>query len=225
MKCHRFFVENTCTYGEVVIDTPRVVRQLRTVLRAKKGMYFQVIDAHAKEWRIKITNISPNNITGVCLEQLPPLQFSPRHTLRISLLRAGNFDVVVEKAVELGIKVISPLITRRVVKGKVNMARTYAIAQEAAEQCGRREIPTILSPMTLEEALQTPINENRAGFCVGDFPLFNGAPKEWELFIGPEGGWSDEEVELLKSHTVLFSLGPLTLRAETAAIVALGRTL
>ncbi len=131
---------------------------------------------------------------------------------------------VVEKATELGVSKIVPIISERSEKKDLNMERIRKIIVEASEQCGRADVPVLGSVMTLEECIMEVEEEKIVFDITGEHfsssLIHNTCPVS--IFIGPEGGWTEKELELFKQKGAkIFSLGPLTLRAETASIVAL----
>jgi 16S rRNA (uracil1498-N3)-methyltransferase len=140
-------------------------------------------------------------------------------TLCCSILKRENFELVVQKATELGVSRIIPIIAERTVKTGLKMERLKAIAKEATEQSGRGVVPDISEPMSLTDALALP--GHKLFFHTGTqaHPALSSDPAL--LFIGPEGGWSDRDVAAaVSAGCQVCSLGKRTLRGETAAIVA-----
>jgi 16S rRNA (uracil1498-N3)-methyltransferase len=151
-------------------------------------------------------------------------------TLCLSIIKKDNFELAVQKATELGVTTIIPILSSRSEKKNLSFDRLEKIAIESAEQCGRGDVPHIMPIVTLEQALakvhdkqllimldlgtKSLVNEKQA-------LLDSKNISEITLFIGPEGGWSDEDHELMNNRGVKkYSLGNTVLRAETAAIVA-----
>ena len=143
------------------------------------------------------------------------------------ILKKDKNDFVLQKATELGVRNFVPLITSRSQKKDINIERAKKIIKEASEQCGRSDIPEIREPITLHEAL----NEYT------EFPLFVCQKTDiyqdklqnidkFGLLIGPEGGWSDAEIMQFKTHKLkTINIADFTLRAETAAIIAVAKLL
>lgn len=169
-----------------------------------------------------------------------------RVTLIMSLIKNDNFDLVLQKATELGVNQIVPIITERTIKKDLNMTRSQRILVEASEQCGRSDVPVIVPPRKLADVLKDlPTNKlvdkqvetfvcNQNGLKIKDILAKsggsgNGDGKNKKLtdlifIIGPEGGWSPKEIKLfdeLKIQAV--SIHQNVLRAETAAIALLGQ--
>ena len=141
-----------------------------------------------------------------------------------SLIKKDKMEWVVEKATELGVSKIIPIISERSEKKGLNLERARRIAIEASEQCGRADVPVLGSIMGLEECIMGAEGEKIVFDITGEpfssSVIHNIYPIS--LFVGPEGGWTEKEIEIFKeSNAKIFSLGKLTLRAETAAIVAL----
>lgn len=133
--------------------------------------------------------------------------------------------MVVEKATELGVSGIILVQTDRVIKKGVNLERLEKIAIEASEQCGRIDVPTVVKSESLEELLNSKDFDKKVVLDMGGKSIKE-VPKGEKtlLFIGPEGGWSDEERKLFKD-TQTVSISENVLRAETAAIVGVGMLL
>jgi 16S rRNA (uracil1498-N3)-methyltransferase len=146
-------------------------------------------------------------------------------TLYQSLIKKDNFELVLQKGTELGIKIFVPVLAARSVKIKDEVpARWFEIVREAAEQCGRTELPELKPIAKFKDAIK---NYSGIGLLAHeeekDLPIQHllGGEKNLSIFIGPEGGFSPEEITLAKSSRIKpVSLGKNILRAETAAIAA-----
>lgn len=144
-----------------------------------------------------------------------------------ALLKKDRFDLVLEKATELGVRAIHPVVTRRCVADKLNGERARTIVTEAAEQCARTALPDLVEPVKLD-ALLRDWPADRALFFADEL---GGAPASEAfaahsgpaaLLVGPEGGFDDAEREAIRAHPQAraITLGPRILRGETAAIAA-----
>lgn len=141
-----------------------------------------------------------------------------------SLLKKDKNDWVLQKCTELGVSHFLPLLADRSEKTGFNSERAEKIVIEAAEQCGRSDIPKVREPMHVQTAIEQ---------LQGKVPLLvceQGEQESWTdlenlgILIGPEGGWSEKELEIFDSfHVPKFALHNFTLRAETAAVAAVGR--
>ncbi|MET0364264.1 MAG: 16S rRNA (uracil(1498)-N(3))-methyltransferase, partial [Sphingobium sp.] len=156
-----------------------------------------------------------------------PLEQVPDFHLCIAPIKKGRIDLVVEKACELGVAHVQPVLTRRAVVDKLNADRLRTQMVEAAEQCGRTGLPTLCELIALPKLLEA-WDENRTLFFADEQggadmrDSFAAHPGPAALLIGPEGGFTDEERAMIRAHpaAVAISLGPRILRAETAAIAA-----
>jgi 16S rRNA (uracil1498-N3)-methyltransferase len=146
-----------------------------------------------------------------------------RLTVYCSILKRENFEPAVQKLTEIGAAKIVPIIAENTVKQGIKAERLEAIIKEAAEQSGRGIIPQISGPILLSDAFkQSEDDDARIIFDISgkQQPSFPEESKNISVFIGPEGGWDEKEIESARQSGVeVISLGELTLRAETAAIV------
>ena len=151
----------------------------------------------------------------------------PDFTLCAALIKKPRFDLLLEKATELGVGRIQPVLTRRGVADKLNLERAQAIVTEAAEQCARTALPELAEPAKLD-ALLARWETSRALFFADELggepaaAAFAAHSGPAALLIGPEGGFDDAERAAIRAHPAArpVSLGPRILRAETAAIAA-----
>jgi 16S rRNA (uracil1498-N3)-methyltransferase len=143
-------------------------------------------------------------------------------TLFCAVLKKENFELVVQKATECGVSKIIPIITARTVKTGLNLERLQKIAREASEQSGRSTVPEISEPISFDESLEmTRQNDLKILFDISGKFLGKTSKNSPAIWIGPEGGWTPEEIKkATQNNFKIASLGPNTLRAETAAIVA-----
>jgi 16S rRNA (uracil1498-N3)-methyltransferase len=146
-----------------------------------------------------------------------------------ALLKKDRFDLVLEKATELGVAEIRPLVTRRCVADKLNPERARTIAIEAAEQCARTALPVIGDPVKLDDLLREWSDDRTLFFAdeMGGEPaadVFRSHAGPAALLIGPEGGFDDGERAAIRAlpQARAVTLGPRILRGETAAIAATG---
>ena len=227
MRLHRFIGDFDFSASRLEIRDVAVVRQIRVVLRLKRGGSIVLSDGHLNEAETRIESVSPRAIE-VFIERTFMNGCEPATAviLYCAMLKRENFEWVVEKATELGVREIVPVLTARTVKTGFRAERLEKIAREAAEQSGRGVVPAIRSPLAFERAMREAPANNVNLFCDigrGAFPALKSA-KRIGIFIGPEGGWTEEEAEAARAaHLAVVSLGKTTLRAETAAIVAVAR--
>ena len=202
---------------------------LLKVLRVKVGSEIWLTDGSGNSYRAILQTYRSNIVGGKILQVLP--QYSENIfeiSCAIGILKKNKMDLVVEKATELGVTRIIPLILDRSIKRDVNIVRLYRIAQATVKQCGRSVIPEIFNPIRLDDLLKIYGNDNlivchKSGKLI-DSRLLKSAKnkKEILLFIGPEGDFSKSEIIQLKKHNAKFiNLGNRRLRSETAVITAL----
>lgn len=146
-----------------------------------------------------------------------------------SLLKKDKNDWIIQKCTELGVSHFVPVLADRSEKTGFNMERATKIAIEAAEQCGRSDIPGIREPIHIETAINELIGSVSLCVCEqSDENINNNLDNNNHIgvFIGPEGGWSDNEKSLFKSAELKhLNLHDFTLRAETAAVAAVTKLL
>jgi 16S rRNA (uracil1498-N3)-methyltransferase len=145
-------------------------------------------------------------------------------------LKHARLDYMVQKAVEMGASLLAPTLTRRTQVARLNLDRMRANAIEAAEQCGILSLPEIAAPAPLPQAIAALAPQRRLVFCdeAADEGDAIGLLRRWgagptAVLIGPEGGFAEEERQLLlaRPETMRLSLGPRIMRADTAAVAAL----
>ena len=225
MRLNRFFGNFALENKTILVTDAELVHQIKNVLRLRIGDIIILCDGKGKEARAAILNLNRDGIlTGI--QEFIENKNEPRlHTiLYCSILKNESFELVAEKTTEIGIKEIVPIITARTVKTNLHHERQEKILKEAAEQSGRAVIPILHPPMNFKEAIRKA-QDNTANVFFdpsgGDFkkPKVSKAERVG-IFIGPEGGWDDNELLLAKKNKFqIVTLSPLTFRAETAAII------
>jgi len=204
-------------------------RHLREVLRLKPGDEVSVFDGEGKEFRARVAQARRDFAELQLDDEIEPARpESPlRITLAVALLKGEKFDLVVQKATELGVTKIVPLITRYAdIKlrdesdASKRVARWQRIALEAAKQSGRALVPEVKLPEQLQSVLR-PSDPCLMFSEKGGRGLTEIKTDEITAIIGSEGGWSDEELdEARAAGAQIVTLGGRLLRAETAAITA-----
>lgn len=215
--------------GEAVLLEEEARHCIR-VLRKKKGDDLFGVDGKGNMYKSRITGLGKNRVELKLIEKYDNWGEHPYEiVLGISVLRqADRMEWVIEKAVELGATRIQPLISKRTVKPGVRMARLQKILISAMKQCKRSRLPELNEPIALADFIEEPFEGiSIVGWCEEESPLEKIADslkgdQPIRLLIGPEGGFSQEEVEAAKDcgfQSVL--LGENRLRAESAAIYLL----
>lgn len=216
--------------GRVVLPDDEA-RHVRTVLRAQEGDEIVVVDGEGGWHRVRLTHASPEQVVGSIVDERSGVgEPAVDVTVGIGILKKrSRFETFVEKAVELGVRRIVPLQTRRTERGSVRSDRLRKLMVAAMKQCRRSRLPTLAEPQSPTSFLgdaEADVSfighgEERA------VPLWEAAGEARAvrsalMLIGPEGGFASEEVESAEaSGCVAVSLGARRLRAETAGIVAL----
>lgn len=205
-------------------------RHLRDVLRLKAGDEVYVFDGRGREFRC-VVSTSKRDAAELRIEtEVEPAKPESQLQLNlcVALLKGEKFDLVVQKATELGVRKITPLITRYAdihlrdaADATKRVARWQRIALEAAKQSGRAFVPEISLPLKFEAALDVDglgvMFAERGGETLEN--LSRQAPLSVIALVGSEGGWSDEEIESARARNFhVVTLGGRILRAETAAI-------
>lgn len=204
-----------------------LAHQLRDVLKMKKGEHIRLFNTEGKEALCIIDVISKKELLlRVERVEEKPLPAGRRH-LFCAVLKKDNFELVVQKATEVGITDIHPIITERTVKQGLRFDRLERIAVEATEQSGRMRVPTVHDIEELDDAIKTAdaLNGNVLVLDMSAETIQSALSKKAEtvsVFIGPEGGWSEKERSTSEKRNgwKVVSLGDGVYRAETAAIVA-----
>ena len=229
MKLHRFYVGSRSPkkmqrFGSerCWVQDEALMKQWLQVLRFRVGEELALFDDEI-ELLYKIAEIKPNEIG---LEKMTELRHHKAHgnLLAWSLLKKDNNDLIVQKTTELGINRLVPLVTSHTEKQGFSLDRAEKIAIEAAEQCGRGDIPVLQEPIGLEEFINEFHNSYELYYThIADEAreIVPSADRPLGVLIGPEGGWADEELQFMMAKELRpLSLGDFVLRAETAAIVA-----
>ena len=199
---------------------------LGNVLRLKEGAELLVFDGVSGEWLARIAEAGKKRMTLAIVRPTRELEAIPDVWLAFSPVKRAQTDWLVEKATELGAAKLIPVLTRRTVAERVKLERLQSIAIEAAEQCGRTVLPEIAEALPLKQFLdqrdagRTLYFANEGG---GEPAVAAFKPGPALLLVGPEGGFTDDERDLVRAApgTLAISLGPRILRAETAALAGL----
>lgn len=224
MRLHRFYVSpETLELDRAVwVNDKALVNQWLKVLRYRADDQLVLFDGIKTERLYKIVQVEPEAVKLELVTDFKRKLPSKHVYLFWSLLKKDKNDWVIQKCTELGVSNFVPIIAERSEKTGFNLERAEKIAIEAAEQCGRSDIPHIREPLSLQEALSEYKDKVRLLVCdeTLDKSVETSDPPTG-IFIGPEGGWADTELRLFEqAKTGHLHLGQLTLRAETAAVAA-----
>jgi 16S rRNA (uracil1498-N3)-methyltransferase len=226
----RLFVPHDLAPGATLGLDEGQSRYLGAVMRLQPGDALLVFNGRDGEWRASVASLGKRAVT-LAVETLARLQaVGPDLDLVVALVKRARLETIVEKAAELGAARVRPVITERTNADHTRVDRLQAIAVEASEQTGRLDVPQVLEPVKLEKLIGAWEPGRRLLFCdeAGDArpvlqALAGAAPGPWAILIGPEGGFSPRERDLLRAldFATPATLGPRILRADTAAISAL----
>lgn len=224
----RLFVAETLAAGASMRIEGNPAHYLTRVMRVGAGDIVILCDDVTGEWAARVADAGKRDVVLEVAEMLRPREAVPDLWLCPALLKKDRFDLILEKATELGAARIQPLLTRRCVADKLNLERARTITTEAAEQCARTALPELAEPMKLD-ALLAGWPENRALFFADEnggesaAAAFAAHAGPAAILTGPEGGFDEAERVAIRAHPLAraITLGPRILRGETAAIAAL----
>lgn len=223
----RLHVESLLGQGVSVPVDGNAAHYLISVMRVKPDDIVLLFDGRSGEWAARVRDIRKRDLVLDCVEQTKPPESVPDFWLCCAPIRKGRIDLIAEKACELGVARLQPVLTRRAVVDKLNLDRLHAHLVEAAEQCGRTSLPELVGMVKLDALLKDWQSERHLFFAdeTGGKPLKEALaayPGAAAFLIGPEGGFDPAERDAIRATpgAVPVSLGPRILRAETAAIAA-----
>lgn len=225
----RLFISQPLAVGMTVSLPENQVHYLRNVLRARPGAELFVFDGKNGEFAAVLSSLNKKEAQIQICRLLRGLPEKRDVRLYFSPLKRDCTELVVEKATELGVTRIVPVITEYTSVKRVNLERLRAVAVEACEQCRRLDVPEISEPVDLVSLLAVQdetrpllvhLDETGAGKKAAE--IFSGLT-DAAFLVGPEGGFSEKERALIRktNHTAGMDMGERILRAETAAIAAL----
>jgi 16S rRNA (uracil1498-N3)-methyltransferase len=222
----RLFVDTPLAPGARSIDGP-AAHYLAGVMRMKVGDPVKLFDDTTGEWLAVATSVGRRDLTLDVTECLRPREDVPDLWLCAAPLKKGRVDWMAEKACELGVARLVPVVTRRTVVDKPNTERLRAHMIEAAEQCGRTALPEVAEPVKLAALLRDWPAERALFFAdeTGGVPALEAMRAHAgpaAVLIGPEGGFDADERDAIRAlpQAVGIALGPRILRADTAAAAA-----
>ncbi|THG73914.1 16S rRNA (uracil(1498)-N(3))-methyltransferase [Pseudomonas sp. A-1] len=229
MRLSRFFVDLPLSLGR--FDLPEAqAHYIGRVLRLAAGDAVQLFDGSGREFVGELVEVGKKNVQVELREQLAGLAESPLHIhLGQGLSRGERMDWAIQKATELGVAEITPIVSERCEvrlkdeRADKRLAHWRQVAISACEQCGRSVLPIIHAPLSLAEWLEQTAAELKLVLHPVAEPLTGHArPASLAFLIGPEGGLSDAEVaQAQRAGYQAARLGPRVLRTETAPVVAL----
>ncbi len=226
----RLYLEAPLEADARVELNPAQSHYLRNVLRLSDGAELLVFNGRDGEWRVRLS-AAPRRTALIALSRTRPQEQGADLHYLFAPLKHARLDYMVQKAVEMGVTLLQPVLTRRAQTERVNIERMRANAIEAAEQCGILALPRVAEPLRLERLLADWPEERLLVFCDEEAESADPltalraaeprAPRA--VLVGPEGGFdpSERAAILAKRGVIRVSLGPRILRADTAAVAIL----
>ena len=250
MRLHRFYIkEKIGEQGNISLTDSELIHQMVNVFRFKTGDKVILFDGSGFEYETEIISITKKVVEVKILAHSNQDVLDTGISLYLSLIKKSNFELAAEKCTEIGVSEIHPIVSERSEKKDLNLERINKIVKEASEQSGRVTLPKVFDISSLEKAVSQAVNEGK--FCVTfhtdsaatpfkitqtnslhltqtnhSESILHNFEGEVAVFVGPEGGWTDNEMELFEANNFqICSLGQNILRAETAAMVAVWESL
>lgn len=235
----KFFVNSEQIQGDLIKIINNDVKHIKKVLRLKQGDCIIVGDTLGKSYECEIIDIGQDEVITRVISENSDINNEPPIDVRLyqGIAKGEKMDFIIQKCVELGIKTIVPVITQYTVveidkkNATKKLERWQKIAGEASKQCNRNLVPQIMMPQNLEECVSNLSSDDLSIVCYENekntgikstLNILQNKPKCINIFIGPEGGFSENEIKLLSSKDVQsVTLGPRILRTETAGLAAL----
>jgi 16S rRNA (uracil1498-N3)-methyltransferase len=192
-------------------------------MRQAAGDDVTLFNGRDGEWRARLTVLARNRAEALPFQQTRPQTQAADIWLVFAPLKRDATDLVVQKATELGVSALQPVFTARTNTARINAERLSAIAREAAEQSERLTVPALRPALPLADLLAGWPRERILAASIERLPATPVPEAAGALLIGPEGGFAPAELDVLRSTSFVspLCLGPLVLRAETAAIAGL----
>jgi 16S rRNA (uracil1498-N3)-methyltransferase len=231
MKIHRFYISeqlptpSATTILPFTLSSSELYNQMNRVLRLRISETVILFNGDGFEYVSTIVSYPKKNVIEFEIVEKKPNNSAPKRELTVffSLIKKDNIELILQKGTELGVTHFVPILSNRSEKKGINLERAEKILVEATEQCGRGVPPTIEEVVHIKDVLKdtgVPMIVFESGTQAFSATEFNSTNK-LGILIGPEGGWTPEEIEFFEHKKAAFrSLGNTVLRAETAAIVA-----
>ena len=227
----RLFLQNKLSVGSFITLSDDQAKYLFKVMRLDIGQNISVIDGNTGEYLAKIIEKNVRSGKLQIVKKSKGVRLPPDLWLLFAPLKKTRTEFIIEKATELGVQRIIPVITARTVLSGLRIPRLQTIMIEALEQCGGTYLPTLSEPVKLNDALSTWPEERQLIFCDetlsqtprSDLYTTFDRQKSAGILIGPEGGFSPSESQAIRKmkNTTSMSLGPRILRADTAVVAAI----
>lgn len=222
----RLYIDQPLSAGLGLVIYGGQAHYLGSVMRLKAGDSIALFDDVSGEWRAVIDTVGKRTVSVRVEEKTLEREAVPDLWLLAAPIKKGRIDWIAEKACELGVARLQPVITQRTIVDRLNLDRLRAHMIEAAEQCERTALPQLDEPVKLSTFLKGWPSDRMLIFAdeEGGVPMADVArPGPAAILIGPEGGFTAEERAAIKAlpQAVGISLGPRILRADTAMAAAI----
>ena len=227
----RLHVEALLHAGARIEPNQSQTHYLIHVMRVREGESVLLFNGRDGEWRARVAPVMRRDCQLICERQTRVQDRVPNLWLAFAPVKKTPAEYLAQKATELGVAVLLPVITERTVARRVNQDRLRANVIEAAEQSERLNVPEIRTPQSVTALLQNWPNERGLVFCdeggdalpIADALARTGPRDGWGVLTGPEGGFTPGERKLIRQHPAVIpvTLGPRIMRADTAALAAL----
>ncbi len=229
----RLYVEAPLAAGQAVVLAAAQSHYLKNVMRTAAGAAVRLFNGRDGEWLATIESLGKKGAALAVTARTRRQQPEPDLWLCFAPIKKARIDFVAQKACEMGVSALQPVMTRHTQVTRVNTERLRANAIEAAEQCARLSVPDVFPPRKLDDLVAgwlagrhiLLLDETQTGIPIVDTlrRRGNARGRPWAVFVGPEGGYAPEELDLLRRlpNVTPVGLGGRLLRADTAAIAAL----
>lgn len=230
LTSERLFVNDDLAAGAAIEIEPEQAHYLTNVLRLRPGARLLVFNGRDGEWEASLLEVRKRGAKLGLEHQTRAQEQGPDIDYLFAPLKRSRLDYMVQKATEMGVSRLQPVITQRTIAERVNTDRMRANVIEAAEQCGILRVPEVAPPVSLDAALADWDARRKLIYCdehdtdAGPVEALNRTPHgPLAVLIGPEGGFSERERERLLAlpFVIPLSLGPRIMRADTAAVAVL----
>jgi 16S rRNA (uracil1498-N3)-methyltransferase len=218
-KIHRFLINSQISENTTISDI-ETIHLIKNVLKLKIGEECIVFNDKGDDHIVEILSIDKNKIE-VKKRSIIPKKTIPKTAIAcISIIKKDNFELIVQKLTEIGVREITPIYSQRSKKQDIKIERLQKISDEALEQSGGSDRIKINKLLTLKECLDQYQNITQYYFDIDGENTIKNNQQNFTFYIGPEGGWSDGDKELFKEYKLQnIKLTDTVLRSETAAII------
>lgn len=235
----RLYVEYDLKGGQEILLDRNQGHYLVNVMRCQAGDHISLFNGRDGEWIAQIVKVGKGKATLRVRQNTAGQILEPDLWYLFAPIKKARLDYMVQKATELGVSLLRPILTERTNPDRVKLDKIRLNVIEAAEQCGRMTVPDVEPVATLEQLLDGWPEDRLMMFCdeegehdrnvfavgraIDEVNAWQDRPKKWAILIGPEGGFSPRERDLIRrqAFVVPVTLGPRILRADTAAVTAI----